>query len=299
VREKVERVALTWPRTQLVVTAHASPRSLGPGAARNRGLTALARTAGHEGVIFFDDDISFADCDFQGRAFCSDGAQLLGQVAGLPVHSRSVLGCGYRGRQDLALLDHINLSSGRAGGYDGNASCERQDIENEAPGGLTGAFLFVPERSDRLPKFLPGYNEDYFWLRRMQRDGFELTRSTHRLVHAPREGLEISSARLWFEQRGETVWCASQGIERGAAAKDLRQRLLHSLAARISELEAAGDLLRQGGPQPGAERAASALRRTTERLRRLKVAAEQYAAGNVLAPQLLTDLQRIARYCGR
>lgn len=219
------------------------PRSLteglGPGNARTRGLKHLAHSAGeHDVVIMFDDDISFADCRYQGTNVTSAGAQLLHEIVNQD-RLRHVIGCGYAGRQDLALIDHLMLLSDRGSKAPADASETRGEIPNEAPGGISGAFLFVPTRAIELPTFLPWYNEDYFWLRRMQRDCWRLKRSVHVLAHAPDDGLCLSEERLLFEQYGEALWRASNEALATISDAEANWRAAVSLKDRASEIKTA------------------------------------------------------------
>ncbi|HEY1926614.1 MAG TPA: hypothetical protein VGG92_04045 [Caulobacteraceae bacterium] len=296
----VSALAAARPETRFAFTASGTARSLGPGTARNRGLHRLVEDGtSHDAVLMFDDDISFADCAYQGRIFQSDGAPLLREAAAISPGSRMVLGCGYRGRQDLALLDHIGLSRLTPGAVGLAPSCERVDVSNEAPGGITGAFLFVACRANEIPAFPVGYNEDYFWLRRMARDGWDLRRSRFSLVHAPREGLEVSLAHLKFEQHGETLWCAAHDIARDPPMSELLERVRTSLSDRIAELDEARERLQQDQVQEGPRLAATALRRTAAYLRRLRRTVEAHSVIGGPVPPIAAELQQVAAYCGK
>ena len=225
------------------LTVEHLPRSFAegpaPGNARTRGLNYLANSAGeHDAVIMFDDDISFTDCRYQGASIASAGSQLLHWIVR---HGRSgqIVGCGYVGRQDLALIDHLMLLAERDAEAPADASETRGEVPSEAPGDISGAFLFVPAPAIELPHFLPWYNEDYFWLRRMQRDGWLLKRSVYCLAHAPDDGLYISEDGLWFEQYGEALWRAS--IESSATVSDAeaKWRAAVSLKDRACEIKTA------------------------------------------------------------
>lgn len=212
---------------------------IGPGSARTRGLAHLAQHAvEHDAIIMFDDDISFTDCRYQGRYVSSHGAHLL-QYAARQNTSRKIIGCGYVGRQDLSAIEHIMLLSDQSDDFPLAASETRGDIPSEAPGGISGAFLFVPANAIELPPFVRWYNEDYFWLRRMQNHGWPFDRSLHNLAHAPDDGLFLSASSLWFEQYGEALWQASIGANAKIGETEVKQRAAQSLSDRAEKIKAA------------------------------------------------------------
>lgn len=294
-RELVRRMAAARGSTLFCLMA-GGVRARSPGTARNRGLHCLLEAGvPHDAVVMFDDDVSFADCAYQNQQFRSDGASLMCEVAQLPRSPHTVLGCCYRGRQDLALLDHIRLADVRA--TEPSPSIERADVPNEAPGGVTGAFLSVPRSVQHLPHFLAVYNEDYFWLRRMAREGWRLYCSPSALVHAPPGKLEISRSRLIFEMRGEVLWCAALDICRDPSLGELLQRLYLSITDRIRELEAVSQSLADGVFGRGFDRARSILPTASSDLLRLRRSVE--CASGAHRPPIVDELKRIAAYCGR
>ncbi|MDQ0454884.1 hypothetical protein [Rhizobium paknamense] len=184
----------------------------------------------------FDDDISFTPCLYQGITLTPEGSSVLQEAMLIKRHDKTVLGCGYVGRQDLSLLAHILLLSKRPAGPL-LASLERNQVPHVAPGGISGAFLYAPTNAASLPPFLPWYNEDYFWLQRMKSMGWSLRSSRHFLAHAPEDGLHISFEKLWFEQYGEALWHATAGLTLTDSLSTTSTSCAQALRERISEIE--------------------------------------------------------------
>lgn len=210
----------------------------GPGFTRNRGLDSLNSESQHSAILMVDDDMFFEDTVYQDHLYRSDGAELLRSLA--ERHSqrqRTVVGCGYAGRQDLSTLEHLLLLlEGARDVHVASASCVRAGIELESPGGISGAFLYVPGRADQLPRFFSWYNEDYFWLRELQRRGWSLEKSPYELVHAPPDGIGSTTSRLEAEQYGEALWCASRELRRNLPEAQLLDSVRQSLEDRLSEM---------------------------------------------------------------
>jgi glycosyltransferase involved in cell wall biosynthesis len=212
--------------------------SRGPGQTRTEGLKFLTETSiDHEAIFLFDDDISFMPCLYQGKMLNSEGSSVLQEAVLVKRDDRTVLGCSYVGRQDLSLLAHIRLLSGRTPGTM-LASSERNQVPHVAPGGISGAFLYVPTNAAGLPPFLPWYNEDYFWLKRMESMGWSLKSSGHLLAHAPEDGLHVSLEKLWFEQYGEALWHATADLTSPLSVSTISTSCACALRERISEIEA-------------------------------------------------------------
>jgi hypothetical protein len=274
-----------------------APRAMGPGGpgrTRTRGLRHLTRCGlQHDGVLMFDDDVAFSDCVYQGALVASAGRSLLAEIAqyGRP---RTILGCSYLGRQDLTVLEHIVLLTSRGPRVETAASSARGHVAHEAPGGISGAFVFVPTHATELPEFVPWYNEDYFWLRRMMRDGWRLLCSEHALAHAPEDGLRVSVERLLFEEHGEFLWDALMEAQSKGDEDELGEGALNQLRVRIDRLRDARQVIMRRGNIELRRVFAPALERVESRLE--DVVGEVGAAP--LAHPLLGDLRHVARYCG-
>jgi hypothetical protein len=266
----------------------------GPGRTRTRGLRHLKRSGvEHDGVLMFDDDVAFADCIYQGTVVASAGRALLAEIA---QHRKpeTILGCSYVGRQDLTVLEHIVLLAARGPSVGTEASSSRGHVRHEAPGGISGALVFAPTHAAELPEFLPWYNEDYFWLRRMMRDGWRLLSSEHALAHAPEDGLSVSVERLCFEQHGEFLWDALAEAPANGDENELGEGALKQLRVRLDELRDARRVIMRSRNVELRRVVAPALEGAEARLQ--DVVREVGSAP--LAHPLLEDLRHVARYCG-
>lgn len=266
----------------------------GPGRTRTRGLRHLTHCGlQHDSVLMFDDDVAFGDCIYQGAPVASAGGSLLAEVAQY-VRPKTIFGCSYLGRQDLTVLEHIVLLASRGPTVETAASSSRDDVAHEAPGGISGAFLFVPTHAAELPQFLHWYNEDYFWLRRMMRDGWRLRCSEHALAHAPEDGLSVSVEGLLFEQHGEVLWDALVEARANDTEDEVGKRALNMLRVRVDNLRTARRAIVRGGNAESRCVFAHALERVESRFQDL-VREVEAARGVHL---LVEDLRHVARYCG-
>jgi hypothetical protein len=273
-----------------VGTSHAD----GPGITRTRGLHHIAESGvRHDSIIMFDDDVSFADCIYQGAPTPSAGTALLTEAVRLGASTKTITGCGYVGRQDLAVLDHIVLLASLGSNSETSASNTRDGILHDAPGGISGAFLFVPARATELPPFLPWYNEDYFWLRRAVRDGWHLHRSGYTLAHAPEDGLNVSFEKLWFEQYGEALWCASVDAKAATPAVEVTCRALDGLRGRLDDFQAALIAIKHSGNPELRFRFASIIMRVHAIFKEMLDDMKECRRHG-----LIDDLRQVLRYCG-
>lgn len=207
----------------------ASPGS-GPGVVRNRGLKHLrAGPVDHDVTILFDDDVCFNDVKYRGSSLECDGVQLLRNALKFCGMANTVVGCGYVGRQDLSILEHICLNTGEALSAIAPAMA-REGIENVAPGGISTAFLAIMSPAHRLPDFPSHYNEDYVWLHALDRSGWPLRRVEPFLAHVPPGDVLVTAPALSFQIFGEIVWLAVGERER------FPHDAPYSLAAAIGEV---------------------------------------------------------------
>jgi hypothetical protein len=144
---------------------------------------------------------------------------------------------------DLSTLEHLHLLLERSSDAPVlAASCIRSEIVLESPAGISGAFLYIPERSDKLPRFFSWYNEDYFWLRELQLRGWTLEKSPHEVVHAPPDGIVATTASFKSEQYGEMLWCAARELRQHSSDSQLIASARESLKNRISEMDEVIDI---------------------------------------------------------
>jgi hypothetical protein len=208
----------------------------GPGAVRNRGLTALRQVCPEADLtIMFDDDVAFADVAYRGIDLCCDGTRLLRDALDGCTTRRTIAGCGYIGRQDLSILEHARLACGPL--TTSNAvepAVERADVANVAPGGISTAFLAIAGPPSALPNFPEHYNEDYVWLHAFERAGWPLRRVAVPLIHAPPGDVQVTATGLSFQIHGEIVWLAVLERARFSVGNPL------GMAAAVDEI--AGDI---------------------------------------------------------
>jgi hypothetical protein len=218
----------------------------GPGVTRALGLTCVAQSDfDHNGLFMFDDDMCFVDCIYQGSTLQSDGSFLLTEAASIEGKRPTVLGCQYSGRQDLSALEHVSSLALLSEGDKIGASVARHEIRNEAPAEISAGFLFISAPANQLWSFLPWYNEDYFWLRRAAKNGWNLQKSVHTLAHAPEDGFTLTYDRLLFEHYGEALWAASGGLPSSTSSEEMRSCAIKALDQQVKECAATLSVLRQ------------------------------------------------------
>ena len=270
-----------------------------PGVARNRAFSFIKQNCiPHDSVLLLDDDISLTDCMYQFELHASDGQDLLCDIKKKAIADTRIIGCLYNGRQDLSLLENLSLiCKMKCPKPELLANCIRSGIPDSAPGRISGAFLFINAPVYELPNFLPWYNEDYFWLRRMQLQGWKLECSARRLVHAPQVGLEISKQKLMFEQYGETLWDASSIISRNATFSELSKILKNCIGRTINDLLAlekkAKILIHQNNTVKEMLRSISS---TLFYFKKIQKELNSYNFGNYAPPEMLQNLVQIAEY---
>jgi hypothetical protein len=256
----------------------------GPGAVRNRALARLRSGAGdYDLTVMFDDDVCFSDVEYLGGTVRCDGAALLRDALARAARPRTVVGCGYVGRQDLSILEHIRLDHG-PGPKEVAPSLSREGIDNVAPEGISTAFLAIGAPARGLPDFPEHYNEDYVWLHALRGAGWDLVRAVQPLAHVPSGPVCVTAPSLSFQVFGEIVWLAVLEADRfpvdsaaslAAAvdeiAGDLRAALAGTgvrarpvVAAALREVLAHYDqvavCIRDGRPSAGADRLRRAIR---------------------------------------
>jgi hypothetical protein len=216
----------------------------GPGVTRAHGLADVVNNdLKHEGLFMFDDDMCFVDCHYQGALVTSAGSLIIAEAASIGDRQRVIVGCRYNGRQDLSGLEHLSNQTSFCDPDEIKASIARHQTPNEAPGGISGGFLFVSAPANQLWSFLPWYNEDYFWLRRAASSGWDLRQSKHALAHAPEDGFSLSYERLLFENYGEVLWAACSKLTPSSSIEEVRLHAVKELNKRIEECVAVASRL--------------------------------------------------------
>ncbi|MDQ4069016.1 MAG: hypothetical protein M3203_06035 [Actinomycetota bacterium] len=160
--------------------------------------------------LFVDDDLRLVDADYANRPYTIDTEGVRGLLggSGLPTERLFAAGAGFRGRADLALLEHLDAAlrdSWRVEklGDDGRLSAcisSGEDHHPDSPG-ISGGFLLTNRRSLRAVPLSPSYNEDWIWLRQLTMAGGTITRAGSAVLHAgsPRVALSLGVLRRQFE----------------------------------------------------------------------------------------------------
>ncbi len=178
----------------------------------------------------------FVDDEYADRSYTVDTPAIRGLLggSGLPTERLVAAGAGFRGRADLALLEHIDAvlhDSRRAEklGDDGRLSAcisSGEDHHPDSPG-ISGGFLLTNRLSLRTVPLSRSYNEDWIWLRQLIMAGGSITRAGSAVVHAGSRRITLSLGVLRHQFEGEVLDTSVQLCAAAALPFDVAVTYVH------------------------------------------------------------------------
>ncbi len=182
--------------------------------------------------LFLDDDLRLVDCQYAGQELAVDTAAIGLHLAGaeLPTEGLFAAGVPFRGRADMALLEHLDavletMSAGcgvacpdghRPGSAFPAVITSSPYVHPDSPG-FSGGFLLTNRLSLRTVPLFRSFDEDWIWLRQLALAGGTVHRFDEPVVHAGNGLFGLSVPVLLHQFEGEVfdgAWrrCAEAGL---------------------------------------------------------------------------------------
>jgi len=201
-------------------------------------IALLAYGVSREGdiIVFLDDDIVLTNVNYDGKLISVSGSRVLRDVCAYLRNSEVIaVGCGYWGRIDVSVIEHISKACDvlsvelRDNRFSNIKFDEVVDFPNTlpvfieypsgenavemqvGPGGISAAFIALRREQLRTHGFIRCYNEDWIW--QLYFDPQKtMIKLDQRLIHAPpRKGM-VETAFACYQEFGEIVFTSLEAI---------------------------------------------------------------------------------------